>query len=388
MLEYQYDKLKIPRTLLYKCPLHSKSGIDGHHAFPRISAEKANKHNLGLTLETLVECCEADEQYEQIQREKKHRKFKRIFRVIPQEHEVMIPEKTSQKHSFNIMMQRMIYVSTSTNKILLSPILCTCEMCLIGKYDSCLVDNDLPINILDFPTSMVTRSQKEDENNETKEENSDGNSLDFKLDFKYDFKKVEQKTENLVEIDSNESDGSDESSSSVSDAGFLQLKFIFRSEDIKKLQKRTKLVEGDPQRINENDNILSQGVYYENAIVDTYLATIRNYASANNMHNVSCILSTELNGIHGRMMDHPERNRTMKEAFVEVCLQSGNVNFTPSRTASNVYLGASIIFMPIFSTRSMCRQNRIRPNSDDKNGHWATLGKIKNFFKFIKITFN
>ncbi len=70
MLEYQYDKLKIPRTLLYKCPLHSKSGIDGHHAFPRISAEKANKHNLGLTLETLVECCEADEQYEQIQREK------------------------------------------------------------------------------------------------------------------------------------------------------------------------------------------------------------------------------------------------------------------------------------------------------------------------------
>ncbi len=98
-------------------------------------------------------------------------------------------------------MQRMIYVSTSTNKILLSPILCTCEMCLIGKYDSC-------------------------------KENSDGNSLDFKLDFKYDFKKVEQKTENLVEIDSNESDGSDESSSSVSDAGFLQLKFIFRSEDI------------------------------------------------------------------------------------------------------------------------------------------------------------
>ena len=126
MLEHQHENLTTPRTLLFKCPLHSKAAIDGHHSFPRRSAERANKHNLGLTLETLIECCEADEQYERIHRERRQRKFKREFRMIPKKHEVDIPS-LQNSYSFNLRMQRMINVSPKAiaKKIKVSPVICT-----------------------------------------------------------------------------------------------------------------------------------------------------------------------------------------------------------------------------------------------------------------------
>ena len=72
-------------TLVFKTPLHGKSGIDSAHNFPRVVAERLNRYDRALHVPALIEACRDQELIERERRikTKKNENLQRLFIYLP-----------------------------------------------------------------------------------------------------------------------------------------------------------------------------------------------------------------------------------------------------------------------------------------------------------------
>ena len=142
------------RVLIFKCPLYSKSRIDGYHSFVKTNTGLLNAEDVGLDIESLAEGLNYLEmRWFRETRQKRDRDYlHRYITVIPDDIKKFETENQPKTIKMNISDAVATFYSKNDDTLYISFTRCNCDRCLTESFLKCMNYN---YHVLKFDMSGI-----------------------------------------------------------------------------------------------------------------------------------------------------------------------------------------------------------------------------------------